>query len=286
MNTNRIKSITKIATMFGAFFLLNACNQNGYEEQISMSPVDVDTHFESVMDESLVVNQQNDAIPNQIKQNLKIIKSATAKYKVKDVKKATAKIKQMATGFDAYISDLRYQNTLYQIENRFTIKVPQSHFDTMMDSIGSIAEFVEYENITTKDVTEEYVDVRTRLNTKKEVMARYEEILRKKAKTVDEILATEEKMRLIQEEIEAAEGKLKFLSSKVAYSTIQVELYETVEYVDEPVSYSKTFLDKSKNGLANGWSAIEAVVLIAINIWPVFLIGFVLWIVLRKQWKR
>ena len=286
MNTNRIKSIAKIAALFGAFFLMNACNQNGYDEQISMSPVDVDTHFESVVDEALVSNHQNDVIPNQIKQGLKIIKSANAKYKVKDVKKATAKIKQMATAHEAYISDLRYQNTLYQIENRFTIKVPQAHFDTMMDSIGSIAEFVEYENITTKDVTEEYVDVQTRLNTKKEVKVRYEEILRKKAKTIDEILATEDKLRLIQEEIEAAEGKLKFLSNKVAYSTIQVELYETVAYVEEPISYTKTFADKSKNGFANGWSAIEAVVLIAINIWPVFLIGFILWIVLRKQWKR
>lgn len=286
MNTNRIKSITKIALLCGAFLLFNACNQNGYEEKISMSSVDVGERYESVVEEGDALAGQTDGIPNQMHQNLKIIKSASAKYKVADVKEATAKIKQMANSYDAYISDLRYQNTLYQIENRFTIKVPQAHFDTMMDSIGSIAEFVEFENITTKDVTEEYVDVQTRLNTKKEVKARYEEILRKKAKTIDEILATEEKLRLIQEEIEAAEGKLKFLSSKVAYSTIQIELYETVAYVEEPVSYSKTFVDKSKNGFANGWSAIEAIVLVAINIWPLFLVLGIVLFVFRKRLKR
>lgn len=46
-----------------------------------------------------------------------------------------------------------------------------------MDSINSVVEFVEFENITTKDVTEEYIDLETRLKTKQEVKQRYEDIL-------------------------------------------------------------------------------------------------------------
>ena len=80
-----------------------------------------------------------------------------------------------------------------------------------MDSINNSVEFIDYENITTKDVTEEYIDLESRLNTKLEVKQRYESILRKQAKTVKDILATEEKLQIIQEEIESVQGRLKYL---------------------------------------------------------------------------
>ena len=117
--------------------------------------------------------------------DLKIIKSAKARYKVSHVKMTMRKIKLLAGKYDAYISDLRFENNLYSVENRFTIKVPQQHFNVLMDSINNVVEFVEYENITTKDVSEEYLDLETRLKTKQEVKQRYETILRKNAKTVE-----------------------------------------------------------------------------------------------------
>jgi hypothetical protein len=202
------------------------------------------------------------------------------------VKIATGQIRRIVLQYDAYISDLRYENNLYQKQNRFTIKVPQQHFDIIMDSIGKVVEFVEYENITTKDVTEEYIDLQGRLATKLEVKKRYEEILRKNARTVEDILKTEEKLRVLQEEIESAQGRLKYLTNKVAYSTIQIDLYETVEYTEEPTSYKKTFGDKSKDALSFGWKMIESILLFFIHIWPLLLLGIVLVVVLRRWLKK
>ena len=137
--------------------------------------------------ESEKVISKYKANQDNIPLDLKIIKSATARYKVKNVKQATYKIKAIAQKHGAYISDLRFQNDLYKKENRFTIKVPQKYFDIVMDSVNAVVDFVEYENITTKDVTEEYIDLETRLKTKLEVKERYESILRKNAKTVEDI---------------------------------------------------------------------------------------------------
>jgi hypothetical protein len=218
--------------------------------------------------------------------DLKIIKSANARYKVKNVKVATEHIKNIAVAYEAYVSDLRFQNNLYQIENRFTIKVPQQYFDVLLDNIGGAVEFVEFENITTQDVTEEYIDLQSRLKTKLEVKARYEEVLRKNAKTVEDILATEDKLRIIQEEIEATQGRLKYLSSKVAYSTIQVDLYETVNYKKEPENYTRTFLSKTKDGFTFGWTIIETVVLALVHIWPLLLIGIILVVFVRRRLKK
>ncbi len=279
MNANPLKSVFKIITISLFVMLLSACQNESYKENVSVADTAVSEEYEAVTSKT---EPSTSAIPN----NLKIIKSANARYKVKHVKVATKKIKQIALNFDAYISDLRFQNDLYRIENRFTVKVPQQHFDAMMDSISAIVEFVEYENITTQDVTEEYIDIETRLKTKLEVKQRYETILRQKAKTVEEILATEEKLRVIQEEIESEQGRLKYLTNKVAYSTIQIDLYETVDYKEEPTSYKKSFWSKTKEGLVFGWNFIETIVLGIIHIWPFIILGSLLFFVIKKRIKK
>lgn len=152
-----------------------------------------------------------------------------------------------------------------------------------MDSISKFAIFINYESITSKDVTEEFIDLQTRLNTKVEVKKRYENILRKKAKTVEEILATEEKLRVIQEEIEVTQGKLNYMSNKVSFSTIQVNLYQEVQYKEESKSYTKTFLSKIKSGFSYGWAFIENLIILLTHIWPLFLLGIGVLIYIKRK---
>ncbi len=277
MNSKQLKLVLKISATAVFLFGFLSCNQSPKDENLSISSVDVTEDafaFENYASDDVAINLEID---------LKIIKSASARYKVKNVKVATQKIKEFAEKYSAYISDLRFQNNLYNIENRFTVKVPRQHFNVLMDSINNVADFVEYENITTKDVTEEYIDLETRLKTKLEVKQRYESVLRKNAKTVKDILATEEKLGIIQEEIESVQGRLKYLTSKIAYSTIQIDLYETVDYKEEPESYSKTFGSKTKEGLNFGWEIVEGIVLGLIHIWPLLILGALLFFFIRKK---
>jgi hypothetical protein len=205
--------------------------------------------------------------------DLKIIRSANVKYKVKNIKASTKDINNFIESLQGYISDLSFENNLYRKSTVFTIKIPQTKFNTVMDSIVKFADFIDYETITSKDVSEEFIDLETRLKTKIEVKKRYETILRKRAKTVKDILATEEKLRVIQEEIEAAQGRLKYLTNKVSLSTIKVNLYETVTYKEEPKSYTKTFFTKIKNSFSVGWEIVEIIFISLITIWPLLLIG-------------
>jgi len=287
MRTKNGNSMVKVIYASCFVLLLAACTSNGsdYAETLGVESTNVSSDFKAIDSEvnnDYVLNEEQVAKPVE---DLKIIKSAQARYKVIDVKLATSEIKAIATQFNAYISDQRFENNRFQKENRFTVKVPQAHFDAMMDSIAGVAEYIEYENITTKDVTEEYVDINSRLKTKLEVKQRYEEVLRNSAKTVKDILATEEKLQRIQEEIESAQGRLAYLTSKVSYSTIQIDLYETVEYTEEPTTYTKTFGDKSKNGLSFGWTMIETIIIALIHVWPLLLFGTLLFFFVRRKLK-
>ena len=287
MNLKSIKTVFKSILFLMAFGLFIACNSNmksdevGMEE-VSLSEVSMAADYKAVDED----RSMNFAVASPRPIDLKIIKSAQVRYKVDDVKKATNTIKQLAQAQNGYISDQRFEDNLYNKSSRFTIKVPKSTFDGLLDSISKVAEFIEYENITTQDVTEEYIDLETRLKTKMEVKARYEEVLRKNAKTVEDILATEDKLRIIQEEIESAQGRLKYLSSRVAYSSIQVDLYESVEYKEEPKSYTKSFMTKITDGLKFGWEMIEGFILILVHIWPILIVGGLLFLFVRKRLKK
>ena len=288
MDTKTLKLGLKIGLLSFIFLGFSACETGNYKSDVSVESVDITDNYKAVEEATAYDVTEKPAVKDskiktEYPKELKIIKSANARYKVKSVQLSTEEIKLLASSMSAYISDLRFQNNLYSKENRFTIKVPQESFDTLLDSIHNVVDFVEYENITTQDVTEEYMDLNTRLKTKLEVKKRYEEILRKNAKTVKDILATEDKLRQLQEEIESAQGRLKYLTNRVAYSTIQIDLYEEVEYTEKPVRYTKTFVDKATDGLKFGWELIQGFILAVLHIWPLVLIvtGLVIWI--RKR---
>lgn len=285
MKALQFKTFLKAMVCLSLIFVLDSCNQNVPSDKLELEPTDVNEDYNGLYG-YVADDVSSPKKVNKLPSDLKIIKTANVKYKVKNVDLATRKIKAHTIQLNAYISDLRFENNLYSIENRFTVKVPQENFDILMDSINNVAEFVVFENITTKDVSEEYLDLETRLKTKKEVRKRYEDILRSKAKTVEEILTTEEKLRIIQEEIESAQGRLNYLTNKVAYSTIQVNLYEEVSYKEEPITYTKSFLSKTKEGLKFGWDLIESIILSIIYIWPVILFGTIVFLWVRKRKAR
>ncbi|HHC78626.1 MAG TPA: DUF4349 domain-containing protein [Flavobacteriia bacterium] len=284
MSTNKLNQPIKIALLLVIGFL-SSCNSKNYKSRVPVENVGVSTMYEAVESDGAEMStpdEQKKVSP----QDVKIIKSASVRYKVMDVKEASRQIQKITGSLRGYISDQRFQNSTYQTENRFTIKIPQESFAVLMDSLGKVAEFIDYENISSRDVTEEYVDLESRLKTKLAVKQRYEIILRQHAKTVKDILATEEKLGVIQEEIEAAQGRLQYLTNKVSYSTVQVDLYETVAYKETPESYTRTFFSKAKEGLVFGWQLIESIVLGIIYVWPLLLIGLVLFFVLRAKFKK
>ena len=95
-------------------------------------------------------------------------------------------------------------------------------------------------------MTEEFIDIEQRLKNKKEVQRRYIEILQNKAKTVEDVLAAEDKIRIIQEEIESREGRLRYLKDNIALSTINIEMYQELEQGEAEIVYEKGFFVRKR----------------------------------------
>lgn len=212
--------------------------------------------------------------------NRKIIWTANLKFQVKNVDTSTKSLQNIIKKHNGYISSMDVSSTNYQIDNTIQIRVSNDKFDKLIDELKGEAIFVDELKIKSNDVTEEFIDIQSRLKTKKEVRDRYIAVLRTKAGTVKDIIEAEEAIRKITEEIEAKEGRLRYLIDKVNLSTITVTLYQKVEYKSEPKIFEKPYAKKLLEGLGNGWAFIKGFVLVLVNIWPLILI------VILFLWKR
>ena len=225
---------------------------------------------------STTVSSKKDPLVNQIPR--RVIKNADLRLQVKNVDKSTVVITALTNDFQGFIANMDLTNDNHEISNKIQVRIPAGSFEAFLNELSKEAIFVFHKRVNTQDVTSEYVDLQSRLKTKKEVKEKYAEILRSKTKTVDELFNAEEMIRKLQEEIEAAEGRLRYLSNQSSLSTVLVDIYEPKEYDVEPVVYTESFWIKLWEGFENGWSSVTSVILFLVNIWPtLFLVIFIFW---------
>lgn len=242
----------------------------------------------ATLDENLP-GKDNDNISTEKKAPRKIadkmIKEGDISIEVFDFKKAESKIKQMVKSHGAYIGNEDVRTNDYRVESRITIRVPNNKFDALMDGVSGIEGKVDNKSVNLRDVTEEYLDIEIRLKTKRETLKRYYDILSRASK-VEDILAVERRINQVSEEIESAEGRLRYLDDKVNYSTINLLFYQEFEYQYEPEP-RPNFFQRLLNGLDDGWGGFQELIIILFTVWPLWIvIGLLIWIIRRVVRKR
>ena len=161
----------------------------------------------------------------------KVIKTSYMSFEVEDFSKAAADIEALARSYGGYVSDTSVRDVDGRKIGYVTIRVPEGAFTDAIDGLESIGKLKE-ENVSLQDVTEEYIDLRARLDNLERQEERYLEIL-DKATTVEDILRVEYQLERIRGEIESLQGRLNYLDNRINLSTIQIQLEEPLEVVHE-----------------------------------------------------
>jgi hypothetical protein len=199
----------------------------------------------------------------------KIVKHGTLNIEVDDYKKFNAFVHELITKWEAYVAAEQENSSDYKIENVLTIKVPVQFFDDAIQQLASQKEKLLTRQINSEDVTAEFLDTRARMEAKKKVRLRYLDML-KQAKNMEEILQVEKEVNAIQEQIEAGEGRVNYLSHAAAYSTIQLTFFQVlnagVAYNENP-GFGKRILLAFSGGLH--W--IAELMIILVTLWPLWL---------------
>jgi hypothetical protein len=215
----------------------------------------------------------------------KLIKTANYRFQVDNVKKSTEAIEVAVKKYPAYIStsNLHLENPI--LENKITIRIQSQYFNDLLKEIDQQARFVNFRDVKTDDVEKEFVDLESRINTKREVEARYMEILRKKTGTIEELLKAEEQIGDLHEEIEAAISRVNYLKDQVRYSTINLEFYQTISQ-ELKAENGPTINQKFLDGLSTGWQGVVGVVLAVTYIWPLLILALATLLYFKTRKKK
>ncbi|MDN3693921.1 DUF4349 domain-containing protein [Chryseobacterium tructae] len=212
----------------------------------------------------------------------KIIKNGEMRVQVGDIKKAQSQVNDILKNNRAYIEKEEFENTDINENMNLTIRVPHKNFDALVNSFSDGVGSVLSKNISSNDVTEEYTDVSIKLANKKIYLEKYRDML-KSAATTKDMLEIQEKIRALEDEIDVAEGRLRFIDDRVNYSTLNLSLYKAKirSSATSKIGFGSRFVDS----LTEGWNSFIAFLLGIISFWPFFLLIPVI-VALWRKWKK
>lgn len=168
-----------------------------------------------------------------------LIKNATVTLETGDPRKATGSLLASVKAVNGYVAAMHETvdgDGMHTVS--ITVRVPAQLFEGSMQEIESLGKLLDKE-ITAEDVTEEYVDSSARLRNLQRTEGRLLSHLSGTARLSDTLLV-EKELNRVRDEIEQIEGRLRYLSHRVAYSTITITLEEAARphAITPPEEYS------------------------------------------------
>ena len=149
-----------------------------------------------------------------------IVHTATMSLVVRDVAQATDEIRTVASRLGGWVVS---SNQTARHSGSIAIRVPASLLDRAFRDLEAVATDVESLQLTSQDVTEEFVDGESRLNSLRATETRLLSFL-EKANTVESALLVQEELSTLQLQIEQIQGRLNYLRETAAFSLIEVTL--------------------------------------------------------------
>lgn len=211
-----------------------------------------------------------------VETNRMIIHQASLSVNVKELDKAQANIEQKVAQYGGYIVESNvYQEDDQTSSGNMVVRIPEKHFEKFLaDAEGQAAKVLE-RNVTGQDVTEQYVDLQSRVKSKRAVEERLLSFMSKAQKTED-LLKISADLAKVQEEIEVMVGKMKYLENQTSFSTVELLMYENKVVVPEIESKELNTWEKTKKQLANSTNSLlatgSALIIFFIGNLPVLLI--------------
>ena len=167
-----------------------------------------------------------------------VIKNADLSIVVKDVEGRVAAIQNMANAMGGFVVSANvYQTTARDgatvPQAQVVIRVPQEKLDAALEQIKRDTVDVQSESQSGQDVTDQYVDLQSRLKAK---LAAEEQLtaIMKDARRTEDVLAVYAQLQQIQSEIEVLRGQIKYTEQSAALSAINVSIIaeETVKPIE------------------------------------------------------
>lgn len=209
--------------------LLGACSSNGGSKKESSHDMAGGESSEAKTEVSESSPDEGTASPEKsdnkesIRDQRKVIYNADLRITVEKLQNAMEKVRKMVEDKGGYIveSNTNIGEEGYE-DGMMTVRVPMNGFRPFLQEVKDLSEGFPHESVRGEDVTEEYVDLSSRLKAKQQVRDRLESFM-KEAERTEDLLKISADLARVQEEIEQIEGRLNFLKNQSDYSTVTIQ---------------------------------------------------------------
>jgi hypothetical protein len=215
---------------------LAACSSGSFEDEaagggsrnVNESPA-MDSYgggFNSLTaDYNVSAVMPSDAAPRETER--KIIRNAYMGIESKDPSGLFGQITAFNRSLGGYEFMSEKQNFNGEWVVNATLKVPPDKLDTLMNFVGENGQVIN-SRVESDDVTDDYFDMKTRVESRRRSLESYYSLL-EKADSVDEILKLQRTIDGIIEDIEAFEGRLRVLDNLTDMATVTLYIAQEVE---------------------------------------------------------
>ncbi|MFC1847492.1 DUF4349 domain-containing protein [Chloroflexota bacterium] len=155
-----------------------------------------------------------------------IVRTGDISLVVNDVPVAIDRITIMSDNLEGYVVSSRAWKEGERLVGNISIRIPAGSFDDAMRALRDLAVDVTSESSSSKDVTEEYVDLSAKLGNLEATEAQLLKIM-EKAETVEDILDVQRELSRTREDIEQTKARMQYLERTSATSLIQVYLEQS-----------------------------------------------------------
>jgi hypothetical protein len=218
----------------------------------------------------------------------KMIQTAEVSLVVKELAAAEAQLRELIQKHKGEVDDAQVSQAQgKQRSARWVIRVPAGSLDGLLVDIGGLG-ISENRAVSARDVTEEYIDLETRIASKKQLEQRILALLEKQTGNIKDVLEVEEQLARIRSEVESMEGRKKYLDTVTAMSTVTVSAREQAEFIPPEV-------DSFSNQIGRAWGGSldlikdfgKSIVLVAVALGPWLpLLGIAIFAALRLVRRR
>lgn len=155
-----------------------------------------------------------------------IIRTGNAVIEVKSIDEGVARLRVIANQLGGYVGNTTVQSGKDQPRSAMVeVKVPSSRWGSLLEGIKPIGT-VESLSESAQDVGEEFVDVQARMENARRLEQRLLALLANRTGKLSDVLEVETQLGQVREEIERYQGRMRYLQTRAAVSTMLVNLHE------------------------------------------------------------
>ena len=144
----------------------SSSKSEGATADMKMISIDENSIEEVSYNSPIPPNAETNSLKSDITFSKKLIKNGDMGIAVSNINDAKKQVNQILKENKAYTQNEQFRNLETEENLHLIIRVPHQNFDALINSFSNGIGAVEYKNISTDDVTEEYTNVSIKLENK------------------------------------------------------------------------------------------------------------------------